>query len=151
MLKREREWGAESNGKLPHLLIPSKTAALVPALAVKNLPLGQNTLMMMSIDLIPVYVEKQNTRSKIYFHLVPHNLNTPIDSQHISFSVIYILPQCSTYTSRTYIPNVCNGSNKNSRRYTRAGLPECVVSTMSGPPPETTQNRTQTKNTHSVP
>ena len=36
MLKRE--WGAESNGKLPHLFIPSKTAALVPAFAVEDLP-----------------------------------------------------------------------------------------------------------------
>ena len=27
-------------------------------------------------------------------------------------------------------------------RYTRAGLPDCVVSTMSGPQPETTQDRT---------
>ena len=33
-------------------------------------------------------------------------------------------------------------------RYTRAGLPERVVSTMAGPPPETTQGRTQTKDTH---
>ena len=56
MLKRE--WGAGSNEKLPHLFIPSKTAALVPefcggrpafgrtvayvpALAVKGLPLGR--------------------------------------------------------------------------------------------------------------
>ena len=56
MLKRE--WGAESNGKLPHLFIRGKTAALVPefaveylssaelqpwvpALAVKYLPLGR--------------------------------------------------------------------------------------------------------------
>ena len=56
MLKRE--WGAESNGKLPHLFIPSKTAifvlefaaehlslgktaTLVPAFAVKDLPLGR--------------------------------------------------------------------------------------------------------------
>ena len=29
--------------------------------------------------------------------------------------------------------------------YTRTGLPECVVSTMSGPLPETAQDRTQTK------
>ena len=36
-------------------------------------------------------------------------------------------------------------------RYTRAGLPECVVSTMSGPPPKTTQDRTQTKDTHPIP
>ena len=52
MLKRE--WGAESNGKLPHLSIPSKTtacfledlplsrtAALVAEFAVKDLPLGR--------------------------------------------------------------------------------------------------------------
>ena len=32
MLKRE--WGAESNGKLPHLFIPSKTATLFPEFAV---------------------------------------------------------------------------------------------------------------------
>ena len=38
MLKRE--WGAESNGKLPHLFIPSKTTTLVPEFAVENLPLG---------------------------------------------------------------------------------------------------------------
>ena len=35
------EWGAESNGKLPHLSIPSKTAALVPEFAVEDLPLGR--------------------------------------------------------------------------------------------------------------
>ena len=39
MLKRE--WGAESNGKLQQLIISGKTAALVPALAAKNLPLGR--------------------------------------------------------------------------------------------------------------
>ena len=36
MLKRE--WGAESNGKLTHLFIPSKTAALVPEFAMEDLP-----------------------------------------------------------------------------------------------------------------
>ena len=46
MLKRE--WGAESNGKLPHLLIPGKNAALVPgSCACSEGPaLGQNTLIM---------------------------------------------------------------------------------------------------------
>ena len=34
----KREWGAESNGKLQHLLNPSKTAALVPEFAVEGLP-----------------------------------------------------------------------------------------------------------------
>ena len=35
------EWGAESNGKLPHLFIPSKIATLVPEFAVEDLPLGR--------------------------------------------------------------------------------------------------------------
>ena len=34
MLKRE--WGAESNGKLPHLFIPSNTATLIPDFAVED-------------------------------------------------------------------------------------------------------------------
>ena len=36
MLKRE--WGAESNGNLPRLFNPGKTAALVPEFAVEDLP-----------------------------------------------------------------------------------------------------------------
>ena len=63
MLKRE--WGAESNGKLPQLFILSKSSTLVPEFAVEDLlldrtatrvpvcsqrpALGQNTLMMMMI------------------------------------------------------------------------------------------------------
>ena len=38
---KEREWGAESNGNVPHLFIPSKTATLVPEFAVEDLPLGR--------------------------------------------------------------------------------------------------------------
>ena len=65
MLKREL--GAESNGKLPHLFIPSKTAslvpefamedlllgriaALVPEFAVKDLPLGRTPMIMMILS-----------------------------------------------------------------------------------------------------
>ena len=44
MLKRE--WDAESNGKLPHLFIPSKTAILVPEFAVEDLPLGRTAAMV---------------------------------------------------------------------------------------------------------
>ena len=67
MLKRE--WGAERNGKLPHLFIPSntatsvpefamedlplsRTAAVVPGFAVKDLPLGRTLFLMMIIRLI---------------------------------------------------------------------------------------------------
>ena len=41
-----REWGAESNGKLPHLSILSKTATLVPEFAVEDLPLGGTTALV---------------------------------------------------------------------------------------------------------
>ena len=39
MLKRE--YGAGSNEKLPHLIVPSKTATLVPEFAVEDLPLDR--------------------------------------------------------------------------------------------------------------
>ena len=44
MLKRE--WRAESNGKLPHLSILSKTAAWVPESAVEDLPLGTGAALV---------------------------------------------------------------------------------------------------------
>ena len=44
MLKRE--WGAESNGKLPQLFIPSKTAALVPEFAEEDLPLDRTAALV---------------------------------------------------------------------------------------------------------
>ena len=50
MLKRE--WGAESNGTLPHLFIPSKTATQVLEFAMEDLPLGRITA------LVPEFVVK---------------------------------------------------------------------------------------------
>ena len=50
MLKRE--WGAESNGKLLHLFIPSITAALVPEFAVEDLPLSRTAAS------VPEFAEK---------------------------------------------------------------------------------------------
>ena len=44
MLKRK--WGAESNGKLLHLFIPSETATLVPDFAVEDLPLGRTAVFV---------------------------------------------------------------------------------------------------------
>ena len=45
VLMLRREWGAESNGKPPHLFIPAfgRTAALVPALAVKDLAMPEHS------------------------------------------------------------------------------------------------------------
>ena len=50
MLKRE--WGVESNGKLPHLHIPSKTATFVPEFSVEELSFGRTA------TLDPVFVVK---------------------------------------------------------------------------------------------
>ena len=51
--------------------------------------------------------------------------------------------------------SACSGSNSFWTRTLdcvhKGGLPECVVSTMSVPPPKTTQDRTQTKDTHPIP
>ena len=44
MLKRELD--VESNGKLPHLFIPNKTATLVPKFAVEYLPLGRTAALV---------------------------------------------------------------------------------------------------------
>ena len=44
MLKRE--WGAESNKKLLHLFIPSKTATSVPEFAVEDLPLDRTAVLV---------------------------------------------------------------------------------------------------------
>ena len=43
---KEREWDAESNEKLPHLFIPSKTATLVPEFAVEDLPMGKTASLV---------------------------------------------------------------------------------------------------------
>ena len=85
MLKKM--WGAERNGKLPHLFIFRKTAtlvpefaveglpldkiaALVPEFAVKYLPLGR-TLMVIIYNLL-IYIHKN------YKHITgkAHNINT---------------------------------------------------------------------------
>ena len=39
------EWGAESNEKLPHLFIPSKTATLISEFAVEDLPFGRTAAL----------------------------------------------------------------------------------------------------------
>ena len=39
------EWGAESNGKLPHLFVPSNTATLVPEFTVEDLYLDRTATL----------------------------------------------------------------------------------------------------------
>ena len=40
------EGGAKINGKLPHLFIPSKTAALIPELAMGDQPLSRTAVLV---------------------------------------------------------------------------------------------------------
>ena len=49
MLKRE--WGVESNGNLPRVFVPSKTATMVPEFAVENLPLARTAVLVPEIEL----------------------------------------------------------------------------------------------------
>ena len=60
---------------------------------------------------------------------------------------LYTLPQCRDYTlSGLQSEMPVRGSHslctRTLDRYTRTGFPECMVNTMSGPPPKTTQDRT---------
>ena len=57
MLKRE--WGAERNGKLPHLSIPSKIAVWVPEFAVEDLPLSR------TMALVPEFATKDLSLGRI--------------------------------------------------------------------------------------
>ena len=62
------EWGAESNGKLPHLFIHSKTATLVPEFAVEGLPLGRTAA------LVPEFAEKDLPLGRT-LRMMIHNFN----------------------------------------------------------------------------
>ena len=55
----KREWGGESNAKLPHLFIPSKTATWVPEFAVEDLSLSRTEA------LIPEFAVKDLPLSRI--------------------------------------------------------------------------------------
>ena len=111
----------------------------------------------------PSYISIIHQTSPSYISLIH------LSPSYISISIIHLilllpllrlltLPQTRTYIPGTYKPNArgsnaCRGSNnpwnRTLDRYTRAGLPECVVSTMSGPQPKTTQVRTQRTHTQS--
>ena len=95
--------------------------------------------------------------------LVRYHGATSLGSFFLSFVLLrlFTIPQSSTchhpptgiYNPNSRGPNAYRGSNnlltRILDRYTRAGLPECVVSTISGPPPMTTQDRTQRSHTQS--
>ena len=73
----------------------------------------------------------------------------------LSFPNVGLSTHPGSYKSNARGSDACKGSNslwtRTLDRYARAGLPECVVCTTSGPPPKTTQDRTQTMDTHPIP
>ena len=91
------EWGAESNGKLPHLFIPIKTAALIPefavedlpsaelhpwflALPVKDLPLGR-TLKWLFPDMYFEFLHfRFHPLTKVFFYHINHRRQLPISN-----------------------------------------------------------------------
>ena len=93
----------------------------------------------------------EKLEKKLYLsYVTSSSLNSPGE-----LPMVFTLPQSRTYKPNSRGSDVCRGSNslwaRTLDRYTRAGLPECQVSTMAGPPPETTKDRTQTKDTHPLP
>ena len=90
------EWGAESNGKLPHLFIPSetatwflslrcnmssgRTAALVPEFAMKNLPLDRTLWWWWWMSLFLGFSR--------FLNFIPPALSTFQCSHFISFHIL---------------------------------------------------------------
>ena len=94
MLKRE--WGAECNGKLPLLFIPSKTSNLVPEFAVEDLPLGKTAA------LVPEFALKDLPLSRtlyIYTLHIHYFIIHPIFKSPVIISLIY----CIKTTGTTFI------------------------------------------------
>ena len=93
-------------------------------------------------------VERKNIFDKKLF-IIKIDLKIQIST----FSFIFPPLNLELKPPGTYNPNACRRSNslwtKTLDRYTGAGLPECVVSTISGPSPEITQHRTQRTHTQS--
>ena len=93
--------------------------------------------------------------SFVYKFYQLHVLSCRITFRIFLFFAYLPSPNLGLTPPGTYKPNArgsdaCRGSNslwtRTLDRYTREGLPECVLSTLSGPPPKTTQDRTHTPN-----
>ena len=72
--------------------------------------------------------------------------------------LLFILPNVGLllkppgiYNPNAHWPDACREANRLWTRYSSAGFPECVISTISLPPSDTTQDRKQTNNIHPVP
>ena len=76
--------GAESDGKLPHLFIPSKTAAWVPEFAMEDLPLGRIAA------LVPEFVVKDLALGRIRMIYIVFLIRAMCFSRLIIFCTPYL-------------------------------------------------------------
>ena len=79
MLKRE--YGAESNGKLLHLFVPSKTAILVPEFAVEDLSLNR------TVALVPDFAVKKSTLEQNTLMILVHRKADHMCVKYVQSSV----------------------------------------------------------------
>ena len=67
----KREWGEESNGKLLHISIPSKTSAWVPEFAVEDLPLRRTAALVPVFAVKDLYYDDDDIRHEYFIILIP--------------------------------------------------------------------------------
>ena len=95
MLKRE--WGAESNGKLPHLFILSKITTLVPEFKVEDLPSGITAALMSEFAV----KDLPSTHSRVKSVLLLSNIVIYHQNYH-EFTNITKLPKLTYYILISY-------------------------------------------------
>ena len=99
MLKRE--WGAESNGKLLHLFIPSKTATLVPEVMVEDLPWAE--LPEFAVKDLPRAEHSDNDETKTTYM----NINEELENSVIFSSIFLIHSLCFKCLCITPLAQIC--------------------------------------------
>ena len=83
MLKRE--WSAGSNGKLPHLFIPSKTTTLVPEFAVKDLSLSRTAALVPEFAVKNLSLGRTLPIMGTVYIFIYSNFFLPCDLTHLTF------------------------------------------------------------------
>ena len=111
MLKRE--WGAESNGKLPHLSISGKTAAWVPEFVVEDLPLSRTAALVpeFAVKDLPLgrtlwwYIRSTDIQN---YNIIIYD-NSPVSTAVLLFKAL----RCDGYGIAHLCPNECYVHNTN--------------------------------------
>ena len=87
MLKRE--WGVKSNGKLPHLFIPNKTATLVPEFTVKDLPVGRTAALVPEFAVKDLHWAEHSDDDILFMCFFSYFLCIICSHKTVSFILLY--------------------------------------------------------------